>query len=340
MPPVPGLPRLRRRHRPPVALRRIGLFVTLLAALVGQHALAQPAYPDHVVKMIAPQPPGGGVDLVSRLLADRLSRAMGQSFIIDNEGGAGGVIAAQQTVRAAPDGYTLMVAYVGTHGTGPAVRKTSYDAIKDFTPIAMIGGVANVLVEGKAVPAANLADYVAYAKANPAKLSYGTSGNGTLNHLVMEQFKQAARFPSLSVAYRSMGQAITDLIGGQIQTVFPGVATALPHIRAGNLKPLAVTGEKRHPLLPDVPTFKESGYADLDALTWYGIVGPAKMPADVVARLNAEINKILASADFKDKLSSEGVETMPMSARDFGTYITNDIARWTRVARESHIQLD
>jgi tripartite-type tricarboxylate transporter receptor subunit TctC len=334
------LGRLRRRRRSPFAPHRVGLLVALLAALVGQDASAQSNYPDHVVKMIAPQPPGGGVDLVGRLLADHLSRALGQSFIIDNEGGAGGVIAAQQTVRAAPDGYTLMVAYVGTHGTGPAVRKTSYDARKDFTPIAMIGGVANVLVESKAVPAANLAAYVAYARAHPAELSYGTSGNGTLNHLVMEQFKQTAQFPSLSVAYRSMGQAITDLIGGQIQTVFPGVATALPHIRAGNLKPLAVTGEKRHPLLPDVPTFKELGHADLDALTWYGVVGPANMPPAIVGKLNAEINRILASAEFKDKLTSEGVETMPMSARDFGAYIASDIARWTRVARESHIQLD
>jgi tripartite-type tricarboxylate transporter receptor subunit TctC len=204
----------------------------------------------------------------------------------------------------------------------------------------MIGGVANVLVEGKAVPANNLAEFVAYGQANPSKLSYGTSGNGTLNHLVMEQFKQAAKLPSLSVAYRSMGQAITDLIGGQIQTVFPGVATALPHIRAGNLKPLAVTGEKRHPLLPDVPTFKELGYAHLDALTWYGVVGPAKMPPAVVSKLNAEINKILASAEFKDKLTSEGVETMPMTPAQFGAYIGEDIAQWVRVAKESNIKLD
>jgi tripartite-type tricarboxylate transporter receptor subunit TctC len=327
-----------RSRKPPS--RHVGAVAAVLVALASQGAAAQSAYPDHVVKIISPQAPGGGVDLVSRLLADRLSRAMNQSFIIDNEGGAGGVIAAQQTARAAPDGYTLMIAYVGTHGTGPAVRKTSYDAKKDFAPVAMIGGVANVLVEGKAVPAGNLAEFVSYGKANPSSLSYGTSGNGTLNHLVMEQFKQAAKFDSLSVAYRSMGQAITDLIGGQIQTVFPGVATALPHIRAGNLKPLAVTGEKRHPLLPEVPTFKELGYAKLDALTWYGVVGPARLPPAVVSKLNTEINKILNSPDFKEKLASEGVETMPMSPGEFGAYIAQDIAQWTRVAHESHVKLD
>ena len=314
---------------------------TVSACLLGASpASAQDKYPDHLVKVIAPQAPGGGVDLVARLLADRLTQAMGQSFIIDNEGGAGGVIASQQTVRAAPDGYTLMIAYVGTHGTGPAVRKTTYDVKKDFTPIAMIGGVANVLVEGKAVPANNLKEFIAYAQANPGKLSYGTSGNGTLNHLVMEQFKQVAKVPSLSVPYRSMGQAITDVMGGQIQTVFPGVATALPHVRAGNLRPLAITGDKRHPLLPDVPTFKELGFAHLDALTWYGVVGPAKMPPAIVTKLNTEINKILNSPEFKQKLTNEGVETMPMTPAQFGSYIANDITQWTKVAHESNIKLD
>lgn len=321
-------------------LKLLGTLAAIALALGTQDAAAQSSYPDHVVKMISPQAPGGGVDLVSRLLADRLSRALGQSFIIDNEGGAGGVIASQQTVRAAPDGYTLMIAYVGTHGTGPAVRKTSYDVKKDFTPIAMIGGVANVLVEGKSVPANNLAEFVAYAKQNPTKLSYGTSGNGTLNHLVMEQFKQIAKVPSLSVPYRSMGQAITDLIGGQIQTVFPGVATALPHVRAGSVRPLAITGEKRHPLLPDVPTFQELGYSNLNALTWYGVVGPAKMPPAIVNKLNAEINKILMSPEFKQRLSSEGVETMPMTPSQVGTYIANDIEQWTKVAHDSNIKLD
>jgi tripartite-type tricarboxylate transporter receptor subunit TctC len=238
----------------------------LLAALIAP-VCAQTPYPNRVVKIIAPQAPGGGVDLVGRIIAERLGRAMGHAFIIDNQAGAGGSIAAQNTARAAPDGYTLMIGYVATHGTNPAVRKSSYDAVTDFTPIAMIGGTPNLLVVSPAVPVNTLAEFVAYARKYPDKINYGTSGKGTLNHLAMEQFKYAAKFESLSVPYRSIGQAFTDLMGGQVQAIFPGLAAALPHVRSGAVRPLAVTGSKRHPLLPNVPTFKESGYEGFDALT-------------------------------------------------------------------------
>ena len=258
-----------------------------MASLLGVmaiHAIAQDGYPNRPVKIIAPQAPGGGVDLVARIIADRLRLAMGQSFIVDNQAGAGGAIAAQMTARAHPDGYTLMIGYVATHGTNPAVKKSGYDPVKDFTPIAMLGGTPNLLVVARAVPVDTLQEFVAYAKANPTKVDYGTSGVGTLNHLVMEQFKRASGVPSLAVPYRSIGQAFTEAIGGQIQVIFPGLAAALPHVRSGAFKPLAVTGNKRHPLLPNVPTFKESGYDGFDGLTWYGIVGPARMPAAITAQ--------------------------------------------------------
>jgi tripartite-type tricarboxylate transporter receptor subunit TctC len=253
----------------------------LLAATVATSALpaiAQDQYPSRPVKIIAPQAPGGGVDLVARILADRLRVAMGQSFVIDNQAGAGGAIAAQMTARALPDGYTLMIGYVATHATNPAVRKSPYDAVKDFTPIAMIGGTPNLLVVRPAVPVNTLAEFVAYARNYPERINYGTSGKGTLNHLAMEQFKNAAKFESLSVPYRSIGQAFTDLMGGQVQAIFPGLAAALPHVRSGAVRPLAVTGAKRHPLLPDVPTFKEAGYDGFDALTWYASSGPPDCP--------------------------------------------------------------
>jgi len=315
--------------------------VALLLTTPGAQAIAQDNYPSRPVKIIAPQAPGGGVDLVARIIADKLGAAMGQSFVIDNEAGAGGAIAAQLAARAKPDGYTLMIGYVATHATNPAVKKhLGYDAVKDFTPIAMLGGTPNLLVVARAVPVDSLQEFVTYAKANPGKVDYGTSGVGTLNHLVMEQFKHASGVPSMAVPYRSIGQAFTDAMGGQIQVIFPGLAAALPHVRSGAFKPLAVTGDKRQPLLPNVPTFKELGYEGFNGLTWYGIVGPARLPDAITRKLNEEINKVLASPDLRAKFSAEALTVMPMTPPQFGKYIADEIAHWTTVARASKIEAE
>ena len=333
--------------RPPGALRRTydGLMLAVCAsavlAAIGAPARAQDAYPNRPVKIIAPQAPGGGVDLVARIVAERLSTAMGQPFVIDNQAGAGGAIATQTTARAKPDGYTLMIGYVATHATNPAVKRNlGYDAVKDFTPIAMIGGTPNLLVVARAVPVNTLQEFVAYAKANPGKVDYGTSGVGTLNHLVMEQFKHASGVPSMAVPYRSIGQAFTDAVGGQIQVIFPGLAAAMPHVRSGAFKPLAVTGDSWQPLLPNVPTFKESGYAGFDGLTWYGLVGPAKLPEAITRKLNEEINKVLASPDVQSQFSAQALTVMPMTPPQFGKYIADEIAHWTAVARASKIEAE
>jgi tripartite-type tricarboxylate transporter receptor subunit TctC len=253
------------------------------ATLLAMPAAAQSAYPNKPIRLIAPVQPGGGVDLVARTVADRLGQALGQSIIVENQSGGGGAIASVATARAAPDGYTLMVGYVGTHGTNPAVRKLPYDAVKDFTAIAMVGGTPNILIVPPSVPANTLKEFVAYVHANPGKVSYGSSGPGTLTHLAMEQFKIAADLDMIHVPYRGIGPAITDILGGQTQALFPGLAAALPHIKAGKMKPLAVTGTRRHPLLPDVPTFEELGYKGFDGVQWYGIVGPANMPPAIVS---------------------------------------------------------
>ena len=313
-----------------------------VAALIGGaplDAIAQTTYPSKPIKIIAPVQPGGGVDLVARQTGDGLSKALGQPVVVENQSGGGGVVGSQATARAAPDGYTLMVGYVGTHGTNPAVRKLPYDAIKDFTPIAMVGGTPNVLVVPPSVPADTLRDFIAYAKANAGKLSYGSSGPGTLTHLAMEQLKVTAGLDIVHVPYRGIGPAFADILGGQTQAMFPGLAAALPHIKAGKVKPLAVTGNKRHPLVPDVPTFEELGFAGFDGVQWYGIVGPANLPAPIVRRLNDEINRMLASADFRDRLSSEALEPMPMTPDQFGRYIRDDVARWSKLAKERGIQI-
>ena len=292
------------------------------------------------MKIVAPALPGGGVDLIARTVADQLGRAMEQSFIVENLGGGGGAIASLAVARAAPDGYTLMIGYVATHGTNPAVRKVPYDAVRDFTPIAMIGGTPNILVLNPSLPPADLQGLLDYSKANAGKLSYGTGGVGTLNHLVMEQFRVAAGIEAVPVHYRSIAPAVTDLLGGQIQMLMPGLAAALPHIRAGKLKPIAVTGLARHRLLPEVPTFEEAGFRGFDGVQWYGIVGPAKLPAALTQRLNAEMNKALASPVLRERLSAEAIEPMPMTPGEFGEFMRADIARWSALARERNISLE
>ncbi len=298
------------------------------------------AYPAKPVKIVVPAQPGGGLDLIGRTVGVELGRAMSQSFIIENVAGGGGTIASVAVARAAPDGYTLMVGYVGTHGTNPAVRKVPYDAVKDYTAIAMVGGTPNILVVHPSVPAADLAAFIAYAKKNAAKLNYGTGGIGLLNHLALEQFRGAAGFEAVYGHYRGIGPAIADMLGGQIQVLMPGLAAALPHIRAKKLKPLAITGLARHPLVPDVPTFEESGFKGFDGVQWYGIVGPAKMPAEITKRLNSEINKALAQPALEQRLSGEAIQPMPMTPEQFGKFIQADIARWSALARERNISLD
>jgi tripartite-type tricarboxylate transporter receptor subunit TctC len=320
--------------------RTVACLAAVAASLVAMPAsLAQDAYPSKTIRIIAPVQPGGGVDLVARQLGERLAKAVGQPVVVENQSGGGGIVGSQATARAAPDGYTLMVAYVGTHGTNPAVRKLPYDAVKDFTPVAMVGGTPNVLIVPSQIPVKTVAEFIAYAKENRGKLSYGSAGPGTLTHLAMEQFKVANGLDMAHAAYRGIGPALTDILGGQTQALFPGLAAALPHIKAGKIRPLAVTGVKRHPLLPDVPTFEELGFKGFDGVQWYGIAGPAGMPPEVVTKLNTEINKILADPSFAQRLAGEALEVMPMSPSQFGQYMRDDIAKWTKVAKEQNIQL-
>ena len=313
-----------------------------LAALVGAvtgdvFAQANP-YPHRTVKIIAPVAPGGGVDLVARTVAERMQKALGQAFIVENMSGGGGVIASQATMRAAPDGYTLMLGYVATHGTNPAMRNIPYNAVKDFTAIAMVAGTPNVFVVSSGVAANTLEDFVTLAKKSP--LSFGTAGQGSLTHLLVEQFKLAADFQATHAPYRGITPAITDVLGGQTQFMMPGLAAALQHIKSGKLRPLAVTGSKRHPALPDTPTFEELGYKGFTAVQWYGIVGPAKMPAPVVERLNAEINKAISTPELRERLSGEALDPMPMTSAEFAAFIVAEVERWTKLVRERNIEIN
>lgn len=316
---------------------------TLLGAsplLLAPTLLHAQSYPSKPIRYIVPVAAGGGSDMVGRTVTERWGKQLNQTFVVDNQGGGGGVIACQNTAKSAPDGYTLLQGYVATHGTSPATRKLPYDPIKDFTPIGMIGGTPNVLVVNAAIPAKDVKEFVAYLRANMGKVSYGSAGAGSLTHLTMELFKQQINSFMVHIPYRGIAPAFTDLIGGQTQAMFPGLAAALPHIRSGRVRALAVTGAQRHPQLKDTPTLDELGYKGFDAMQWYGVVGPAGMPAPVVKQLNDSLNSVLKAPDMRDKLSVEAIEPMPMSAEAFAKFMREDIARWTKVAKDRNIQLD
>lgn len=297
-------------------------------------------YPNKTIRYIVPVAAGGGSDMIGRNLCERLAKVLGQSIVVENIGGGGGVVACQTTMRATPDGYTLMQGYVATHGTAPATRKLPYDALKDFTPVGMIGSTPNVLVVNTSLPVNDMRGFIDYLKKNPARLSYGSAGAGSLTHLTAELFKLQTDTFMVHIPYRGIAPATTDVIAGQTQAMFPGLAAALPHIRSGRLRPLAVTGTQRHPALKDTPTMEEAGLKGFDAQQWYGVVGPAGMPAAVVKTLNDAIAQVVAQPDFREKLSAEAVELMPMNPTQFADYMRADLARWTRLAKARNINLD
>ncbi len=312
-----------------------------LLCATGLTAQSQTAFPSRTLRYIVPVAAGGGSDLVGRTVTERWAKLLGQTIVVENIGGGGGAIAAQATARAAPDGYTLMQGYVATHGTSPATRSNlPYDAIKDFTPVGMIGTTPNVLVVHAGVPAQDLKAFIDVLRRQPGAMSYGSAGQGSLTHLTMELFKLATGTFAVHLPYRGIAPAFTDLLGGQTQAMFPGLAAALPHIRSGRVRALAVTGTARHPLLPNVPTLIEAGFKGFDAQQWYGVVGPAGLPAAVLKTLNDSLAQVLGAPDLRERLAAEALEPTPMTPDAFGRFIREDIARWTRVARERQINLD
>ena len=316
------------------------LILQTAAALALPLAARAQSYPSRPIRYIVPVAAGGGNDMIARVVTERWGKAIGQTFVVENQGGGGGVIASVTTAHAAPDGYTLMQGYVATHGTTPATRRVPYDAIKDFTPIGMIGGTPNVLVVNAGVPVRTLAEFIDYARKNPGKLTYGSAGQGSLTHLTMELFKQEIGAYMLHIPYRGIAPAFTDLIGGQTQAMFPGLAAALPHLRSGRVRALAVTGHARSAQLKDIPTLEESGFKGFDAMQWYGSVGPAGIADDIVRRLNETQVAVLRDPELRDKLSVEAVEPLPMTPEQFGQFIRADIQRWTALAKARNIRLD
>ena len=316
--------------------RRASLALVLLAALPA--ALAQ-SYPSRPVRLIVPFPPGGSTDILARALGQKLAEGLGQAVVIDNRPGAGGSIGADAAAKAAPDGHTLMMGHLGTLAVNPSIYKNlPYDPVKSFAPVSLMAMVPSVLVVNPQVPAANAAELIAYAKANPGKLAYGSAGAGSTSHLTTEYFKLATGTDILHVPYKGIGPMLTDLISGQLSMGLNGAPAVMPHVNSGRLRALAVSGLKRLESLPQIPTLDEAGVKGFDASGWYGIVAPAGTPREIVMRLNAEIRRAMRTLDLLARLDNEGATSAPGSPEEFAAFIVSEIARWAAVLKRAGIE--
>jgi len=310
-------------------------------ALNAGRAAAQ-AYPNRPVKIVIPFGPGGPTEFILRLIADRLTTALGQAFIIENRpGGAGGTVGAKSVAVAEPDGYTLLFSSPGPLVTAAAIYKNlDYDPIRSFAPIAMVIYAPQMLAVHPSMPVNSLPELVAYAKANPGKVAFGSSGHGTQPHLLGEMLKVMAGVDIVHVPYRGAGRSVTDVVAGQVQMIFETTAILLPHIESGKLRALAVAAEARSPLLPGVPTTAENGYPKLTASFWSGVLAPAGTPAAIVAKLNGAINEILKSKEAQDGLSRLSAEARIGSPQDFAAFIASETPRWAAIANETGVKVD
>ncbi len=293
-------------------------------------------WPAKPVKIIAPFAPGGTADTLGRLVAIKLTESLGQQFVVENRPGAGGLLGSEMVARAAPDGYTLVVSGVASHVVAPALNPNlSFDPLKDFTHIALFGGPPDVLVVSNPTPARTLAEFIAYGKANPGKLSYATPGIGTHGHLVAELLQQRANFKMEHVPYRGAGQAVGDIVGNQIAAGSFTLTSASEHIRAGSMRALAVSSPKRLPEYPDVPTYTELGFPELVTVTWFSLSGPAGMPEAIVKKLNAEVIKALAQPDIRQRLARDAIDPEPLDPAAFVKFIEAETKIWVPIAKAS-----
>jgi tripartite-type tricarboxylate transporter receptor subunit TctC len=320
---------------------RILALATLVAGLAASGlAAAQADYPAKPIRMLVAFPPGGPTDLVSRVIAQKLSEQVGQQVLVENKPGANGNIAAEQAAKAAPDGYTLFYNTSAITLSPALYSKLAFDPVKDYAPVALTAVVPLVIAVHPSVPANNLKEFIAYLKANPGKATYGSAGNGNVTHLGAFLFLHANGLDAVHVPYKGSAPSLTDLVGGQTQFTAETINAALPYIRDKRLRPLAVTSLKRISVLPDVPTLNESGMKGFEVGAWQGIVVPASTPPEIVKRLNAEVMKALASPDVKARLAAQGAEPLGSTPGEYGAYLKSELERWAKVVKQSGAKLD
>ena len=323
------------------ALGSIASAVVLGAGLLGGTSALAQAYPTKPVTIIVPFAAGGTTDILARIIGQALTAELGQSVVVDNRAGAGGNIGGQAAAKAAPDGHTLFMGTVGTHAINASLyKKMPFDPVKDFAPLTRVANVPNLLVANPAQPYKSVKDLIAYAKANPGKVNFGSSGNGSSIHLSGELFKSLAKVDMQHVPYKGSAPAVTDLLGNQIGIMFDNMPSAIQHVRSGKLVPLAVTTAKRSPELPNVPAIAEAGVPGYEATSWFGMFAPAGTPAPVLAKLNAAIVKVLAQPDVKKKINEQGAEVYSETPEQFAAFIQAESVKWGKVVKESGASLD
>lgn len=311
-----------------------------LAAGVAAPVQAQ-EYPTKPIRLIVPFPPGGTTDIVGRLVADKLGAELGQPIVVENRAGAGGSIGSSAIASAAPDGYTLGIATVSTHGINPAIyTNLSFDAIKDFQPITNLAAVPNVMSAHPSVPAEDMASFIALAKQDPGKITYASAGNGSVSHMMGELFKMASGTDLLHVPYRGVGPALNDTLAGQVNVLFDNLPSSLPHIQAGKLRALAVAAPERVAALPDVPTFAEVGLAEVNDSSWFGLVAPAGIPEAVLSKVHKAAVTVLADPVVKERLAQLGAAPVGNSPEEYAKQIADTIARNAAIAKQANIKVD
>jgi len=319
--------------------------VSLAAVLAGGLAVATPAaaqtYPTKPITIVVPFPAGGTTDILARIISQGLGKELGQSVIIDNRGGAGGNIGGALAAKAPADGHTLFMGTVGTHAiNGALYKKMPFDHIKDFAPLTRVAMVPNLLVAHPSQPFKTVKELIAYAKANPGKVNFGSSGNGSSIHLSGELFRSMTGIDMVHVPYKGSAPAVADLLGGQIGIMFDNMPSAIQHVRSGKLRPIAVTTAKRSPELPDVPTVAEAGVPGYEATSWFGMFAIANTPAPVVARIHAALTKVLADPEVKKQIAAQGGELVIEKPQQFADFIAKETAKWSKVVKDSGASVD
>lgn len=323
-----------------IAMGKPWLKTVLVAALAGAAMLAQAAYPTKTITLVVPTAAGGGNDAMARTLAQKLGPLLGQTVIVDNRAGANGSIASEFVARAAPDGHTLMFGYIATHGMNPALQKLRYDPVADFEPVGLVGTSPTLMVATASVPVKDVKDLVAQLKAKPDRYTYASAGNGTAPQFAAELFKLNAGVVMLGVPYKGSAPAISDTIGGQTQFMFPSLFTAMPHVKSGKLRALAIAGPRRSPLLPGVPTLKEAGVDGVDVQQWYGLFAPARTPRAVVEQLNKALNQVLADRDVVQRIEGHGADVETSTPEQLGALVRTELAKWKSVVLKARLTAD
>jgi tripartite-type tricarboxylate transporter receptor subunit TctC len=315
---------------------RFLLAIVLILVSLNSHAQAWPSKP---IRYIVPFPPGAFNDTLARTISAELTKTLGQPMVVDNRPGGNSVIGTEAAAKSAPDGYTLFGAALPFSAI-QSLYKTSFDVTKDFAPITLAGFSANLMVAHPAFPPNNVKELLEYARRNPGKVNYGSSGNGTSVHLAMELFKSMTKTYMLHIPYKGSAPVVTDLIAGQVDVMFDNMPNVIGHVRAGRMKALAVTTVQRSPLAPEIPTLAEAGVPGYEQTAWFGVLAPAGTPREIIVRLNAEIGRLLNSAEVKERFRKQGVEVRTSTPEQFGEFLRSEVARWGKVIREAGIKAD